>query len=80
MAPSEKYDILLGDTSFDLTNRIWAYQEKWGSQKKWGFLSSIDLPAGYRIPEGNSLMAFWEGICHGWAVAAGHSPRPEKTV
>lgn len=80
LAPSEKYDILLGDTSFDLTNRVWNYVQTWGSKKKWGFLSSIDLPAGYRIPDGNSLMALWEGICHGWAVASGHYDRPEKTV
>ena len=80
MAPSEKYDILMGDTSFDLTKRIWAFQERWGSGKKWNFLSSIDLPAGYRIPEGNSFMALWEGICHGWAVAAGHTARPSHTV
>jgi hypothetical protein len=80
LAPSEKYDLLLGDTSFDLTNRIWAFAEKWGEEKKWGFLSAIELPDGYRIPNANKLMALWEGICHGWAVAAGHSPRPEKTV
>ena len=80
LAPSEKYDLLLGDTSFDLTNRIWNFTATWGEKKKWGFLSSIDVPAGYRIPEGNSLMALWEGICHGWAVAAGHYDRPEKTV
>lgn len=80
LAPSEKYDILLGDTSFDLTNRIWAFAEKWGNEKRWGFLTSIELPDGYRIPKANKLMATWEGICHGWAVAAGHSPRPEKTV
>ncbi len=80
LAPSEKYDLLLGDTSFDLTNRIWNYAEKWGNEKKWGFLSAIELPDGYRIPKSNDLMALWEGICHGWAVAAGHHPRPEKTV
>jgi hypothetical protein len=80
LAPSEKYDILLGDTSFDLTNRIWNYTEKWGNEKKWGFLSAIELPDGYRIPNANTLMALWEGICHGWAVAAGHTERPEKTV
>jgi hypothetical protein len=80
LAPSEKYDILLGDTSFDLTNKVWSYAEKWGNEKKWGFLTSIDLPDGYRIPNANKLMALWEGICHGWAVAAGHTPRPEKTV
>lgn len=80
LAPSEKYDLLLGDTSFDLTNRIWAYAEKWGNEKKWGFLSAIEIPDGYRLPEANKMMALWEGICHGWAVASGHSPRPEKTV
>lgn len=80
LAPSEKYDLLLGDTSFDLTNRVWNYAATWGEKKKWGFLSSIDLPAGYRIPEASKLMALWEGICHGWAVAAGHYDRPEKTV
>lgn len=80
LAPSEKYDLLLGDTSFDLTNRVWAYAEKWGNEKKWGFLSAINLPDGYRIPNANKLMALWEGICHGWAVAAGHTERPEKTV
>lgn len=80
LAPSEKYDLLLGDTSFDLTNRIWDYAETWGNEKKWGFLSAIEIPDGYRIPNANKLMALWEGICHGWAVAAGHSPRPEKTV
>lgn len=80
LAPSEKYDILLGDTSFDLTRRIWDYTEKWGNEKKWGFLSAIEIPDDYRIPKANDLMALWEGICHGWAVAAGHSPRPENTV
>src|SRR5690606_24999070 len=52
----------------------------WGNQKKWGFLSSINIPDGYRIPKANKLMALWEGICHGWAVAAGGSARPLKTV
>lgn len=80
LAPSEKYDLLLGDKTFDLTNRLWDYTERWGNEKKWGFVSEIDMPEGYRLPEANKLMALWEGICHGWAVAAGHTPRPEKTV
>lgn len=80
LAPSEKYDLLLGDTSFDLTNRVWQYATTWGEKKKWGFLSSIDLPAGYRVPNASSTLALWEGICHGWAVASGHSDRPNKTV
>lgn len=80
MAPSEKYDLLLGDKNFDLTHRVWNFVETWGNQKKWGFVSSIDIPEGYRIPKANRLMALWEGICHGWAVAAGGIERPLKTV
>ncbi|MBY0516301.1 MAG: hypothetical protein K2P81_05300 [Bacteriovoracaceae bacterium] len=80
MAPSEKYDMLMGDTTFDLTHRVWEFAEKWGNSKKWGFLSSIEIPEGYRVPKANTLMALWEGICHGWAVAAGGYPRPLKTV
>lgn len=80
LAPSEKYDLLLGDTSFDLTKRIWDYAETWGNEKRFGFLSAIDLPAGYRVAKTNKGIKSWEGICHGWAAASGHSPRPEKTV
>lgn len=37
LAPSEKYDLLLGDTSFDLTKRIWNYASTWGEKKEMGF-------------------------------------------
>ena len=153
LAPSEKYDLLLGDTSFDLTNRLRNYMQKWGSKKEHGFLSSLDKVGGraielaeymvenYTTPDGkkmyhsieealpkaielrgglaeyiaqdmvaqgeansivqampeamekaieeqknyvlkdkNSLMALWEGICHGWATAAGIVPRPLHSV
>ena len=80
LAPSEKYDLMMGDMSFDLTHRVWSFVETWGNQKKWGFLSSIDLPNGFRIPKASRNMALWEGICHGWALAAGAYPRPEKIV
>ncbi|MES2525510.1 MAG: hypothetical protein V4598_00420 [Bdellovibrionota bacterium] len=80
LAPSEKYDLILGDTSFDLTNRVWEYSERWGKGKKWEFLTKIELPDGYRIPESSKFMALWEGICHGWALGAGYTPRPEKTI
>ncbi|MBY0516302.1 MAG: hypothetical protein K2P81_05305 [Bacteriovoracaceae bacterium] len=80
LAPSEKYDLLVGDKTFDLTNRVWDFAERWGNSKKWGFLSSIQIPEGYRVPKANSLMALWEGICHGWALAAGAYPRAEHTV
>ncbi len=80
LAPSEKYDLILGDTSFDLTNRVWDYTERWGKGKKWEFLTKIDLPEGYRIPDAGRFMALWEGICHGWALGAGYTPRPENTI
>ncbi|HXH31479.1 MAG TPA: hypothetical protein VNJ01_11745 [Bacteriovoracaceae bacterium] len=83
LSPSEKYDILLGDTTFDLTNKVWAHTENWGHKKKWAYLSAIDMPAGYVTkPLSGDLLkiASWEGICHGWALAAGNTPRPEKTV
>ncbi len=80
LAPSEKYDLLLGDTNFDLTSRIWNFVESWGNEKMTGFISSIDMPEGYRLTTPSTSMAFWEGICHGWALAAGGHPRPENTV
>ncbi len=43
LAPSEKYDLLLGDRSFDLTNRLWEYTQTWGSKKEFGFISRLYL-------------------------------------
>ncbi len=80
MAPSEKYDLLLGDTNFDLTNRIWNYLDLYGRHRNWAFVSAIEMPEGYRLPNPRDVMALWEGLCHGWALAAGAVPRPEKTV
>lgn len=34
----------------------------------------------YVVKKKNSLMASWEGICHGWSTAAGIVPRPNKIV
>ena len=38
LAPSEKYDLLLGDKGFDLTKRLWEYMRTWGKKKEWGFI------------------------------------------
>jgi len=81
LAPSEKYDLLLGDTSFGLTNTIWDFVYKWGKQKKYGFMTSIDADMNewfYRRP--NQMIGFWEGICHGWAPASILFPRPRRPV
>jgi len=49
LAPSEKYDLLLGDSSFDLTNRLRKYMHAWGSEKEHGFLASLDKVGGRAI-------------------------------
>ena len=43
LAPSEKYDLLLGDKSFDLTKRLWAYMKGWGEKKENAFISKLLL-------------------------------------
>lgn len=80
LAPAEKYDLILGDKEFDLTHRLWDYAEKWGAQKRWAFVSKVHMEGEYIFPRVSRTMALWEGICHGWAVAAGHTPRPKNTV
>lgn len=34
----------------------------------------------YAPKKKNTMMALWEGICHGWSTAAGIVPRPKKSV
>lgn len=153
LAPSEKYDILLGDDNFTLTNKVRKYMHDWGDKKENAFLSGVDkvgqdtwqlannyvswewkngdnIPfasaeeaypiarksrggltdviadyllkegkartlesalrmarpmaikeqSNYVVKEKSSLLATWEGICHGWSTAAGIVPRPRKTV
>lgn len=81
LAPSEKYDLLLNDKGYDLSTKIWDYAWRWGDSKKQGFITQIDLPSpDFIVPEANRFMALWEGICHGWATAAGHVPEPKKIV
>lgn len=43
LAPSEKYDLLLGDKTFDLTRRLWDYTYKWGSKKENAFITKLIL-------------------------------------
>ena len=89
LAPSEKYDLLIGDESFDLTNRIWKYAAQYGQDKYQSFVSKLywDHPTvkltavqaeNYVFEKTNSRMSQWEGICHGWATASGVFPRPHS--
>jgi hypothetical protein len=71
LSPSEKYDLLMGDTDFTLTTQImkdleFRYKNKWSNvTQQWvpieGFTS-------------------WTGICHGWSLASFKTPRPETSV
>lgn len=155
LAPSEKYDLLLGDLTFDLTHRLWADTNGWGSKKQnafkinpllvgdhslaeaqkilgWGFTNakgeqdyydtiekgfrnsytikdSLAAKIAIKLKEQgkydsvenafdtaleqaknqsknyveekkNERIAGWEGICNGWATAAGLEPRPRKAI
>jgi hypothetical protein len=42
LAPSEKYDLLLGDMGYDLSDRLWEYMKSWGSKKDNGFLKRLN--------------------------------------
>ncbi|HLT22189.1 MAG TPA: hypothetical protein VKZ84_02060 [Bacteriovoracaceae bacterium] len=84
LAPSEKYDLLLGN-DLDLSNRIWDFINQWKEDMKWNYIRSIDLPESedgedWEIEKKNYIVANWEGICHGWAPASGVIPKPQKTV
>jgi len=70
LAPSEKYDLLMGDMNFTLTNNI---------------IADIDYRYHYKLnPQGSWYpdvgMMSWVGICDGWTVASLHTPRPVRTI
>jgi hypothetical protein len=70
LAPSEKYDLLMGDLDFRLTNNI---------------IEEIDYRYHHKIDtNGNWIekdgMVSWVGICDGWTSASLHTPRPVKTI
>lgn len=43
LAPSEKYDILIGDSTFDYTKRLIQYMHDWGKAKENSFITKINL-------------------------------------
>lgn len=57
LAPSEKYDLLLGDKSFDLTHRLWDYMEKWGSAKENSFVTKLILAGDNSLDLANDYIA-----------------------
>lgn len=80
LAPSEKYDLALGDMSFNLTHRLWDFSEKWGMAEEFSYITKANIPKNYVLAKKSQMIATWEGICHGWASSASIVPRPRKTV
>ena len=60
LAPSEKYDLLLGDKSFDLTKRLWEYMNDWGSNKRNAFITDL------RLVDENALALAQKYVSWGW--------------
>ncbi|MGX9727158.1 MAG: hypothetical protein ACTFAK_07520 [Candidatus Electronema sp. VV] len=54
LSPSEKYDILVGDSSFSLTRQMWAdgqrYQQQYGYVETWMGICHGWAPASYMVP------------------------------
>jgi hypothetical protein len=71
LSPAEKYDLLMGDMNFSLTNNI---------------VAEIDYRFDHKLDWNSGLwheqkgMTTWVGICDGWTVASLHTPRPVRTV
>lgn len=67
-SPAEKYDLIVGDNEFTLTNE----------QKRAGFSQAKTDDSGHLVRPVD--VEAWMGICHGWAPAAYMVPRPMKPV
>ena len=60
LAASEKYDLLLGDKSFDLTRRLWEYMNDWGSNKRNAWITDL------RLVDENALSLAQKYVSWGW--------------
>lgn len=61
LAPSEKYDLLLGDKTFHLTRMLWNYAEKWGKGKANSFIVGEPNVLG-----GGAFEMAKEWVAKGW--------------
>lgn len=71
LSPSEKYDLLMGDTEFTLTNNII-------SEIDYRFDHKMDFNTGKWLEQKG--MTTWVGVCDGWTLASLHLPRPIRTI
>jgi hypothetical protein len=68
LSPSEKYDLLVGDTNFSLTKQQWSQGRAYYNQDANG------------DGKPDNKVETWMGICHGWAPAAFMVERPRFPV
>ncbi|MBT4792544.1 MAG: hypothetical protein HON90_13310 [Halobacteriovoraceae bacterium] len=60
LAPSEKYDILVGDKNFGLTRKLQQYMKDWGSKKLNAFITDL------RIVDEDALLLAEKYVSWGW--------------
>jgi hypothetical protein len=66
-SPAEKYDLIIGASDFSLTQAMW----------DGGIREYSDSCANSNNQD--CMVLNWEGLCHGWAVAAIIYPEPKYT-
>ncbi|MFT6630601.1 MAG: hypothetical protein ACJAS4_000543 [Bacteriovoracaceae bacterium] len=64
LSPTEKYDVLLGDKTFDLTRRVSEYMNDWGSKKMNAFITDL------RLVDENALDLANKYVSWGWYKTA----------
>ena len=76
-SPAEKYDILVGDKNFTLTDTLRRQGASFVDKVSWQFDDNKKI-IGVQNTEGD--VELWMGICHGWAVSAYKAPRPVRGI
>ena len=71
LSASEKYDLLMGDLDFTLTQNIL-------EEIEYRFYHKPNHTDGYWVD--SKGLTGWNGICDGWTTASLHVPRPVKTI
>jgi hypothetical protein len=75
LAPSEKYDLLIGNRDFEFTQAVLGELE---FRHDHGVSKLAD--GNYAWTKKHGGFAYWSGICDGWAPASIYLPRPTHPV
>ncbi|MBI2026653.1 MAG: hypothetical protein HYS98_02430 [Deltaproteobacteria bacterium] len=72
-SPAEKYDILMGDNTFSLTNTLRLQGASFLKNIEWKLDQDQNI-IGVETIDGD--VEPWMGLCHGWSAASYKAPRP----